>query len=641
MLKRFLSRILPGLEGPAEDEAAAADLIAQGNAMEDRGQPEQACKLYREAVAIAPRLPRAHLNLGLGLAATGDAAGAEQAYQAVLALDAAHPYGCYNYASLRYGRGELEAAESLVRRALSAKPDFPQALLLLSNILDDRGQLEAATAAAREALRVSPDYAGGLYNLALLLEKARRPEEAMATVRRWQELGARGAEIHALLSRLFAQQGLMREALQAIRTAREVDPAFQPEVSASKELFYLNFDEGADPAEMFRLHLAYGHLVEDAATPPYVHTPDPAQASRRLRIGFVSGDLCTHPVALFLQPVLERRDRAAAEVFVYSTGERTDRVTEQLKRAADHWAEVRPLDDAALAARIHADRIDILVDLSGHSGDVRLGVFARKPAPIQAGWLGYLNTTGLRRMDYRVCDERTDPPALAAAGHTEELLHLPNSQWCYRPFLRVIPGATAPLVTKGYVTFGSFNQASKITEPMARRWAQILLRVPRSRLLVADASSPAAREKMLGVMAEEGVGAERLEFVPRTDLEAYYRLFERADIALDTYPYSGGTTTFDAIAHGVPVVTAPGPTSFSRSAASIVAPLGLGDWVAPSIDQYVDVAVRRAGEIDALCELRKRLPQALARSPFMDEERFARDLDAAWRRIWIRYCGAQ
>lgn len=340
-----------------------------------------------------------------------------------------------------------------------------------------------------------------------------------------------------------------------------------------------------------------------------------------------------HPVALFLIPLLEHRDRAAFEAVCYSCGPRSDHISAKLRDLSDKWVDGSGLTDAELAEAIHDDGIDILIDLSGHTGGSRLAAFAQKPAPVQASWLGYLNTTGLTRIDYRLCDARTDPAGTASL-HTERLIALPWSQWCYQPFLEIDHADAAPFERNGYVTFGSFNQPGKISTAMCRRWARILALVPGSRLLIAGVSSQGKRTAISDVMAQEGIDAARFHFEPRVNLAGYYQLYDRVDLALDTYPYGGGTTTFDALWMGVPVVTASGDLPVSRSAASIIAALGLHPWIAADVGGYVETAVACAQQLDELVRLRRSLRQQLAASGFMDAPRFAGDFEAALRRTW-------
>jgi predicted O-linked N-acetylglucosamine transferase (SPINDLY family) len=238
-------------------------------------------------------------------------------------------------------------------------------------------------------------------------------------------------------------------------------------------------------------------------------------------------------------------------------------------------------------------------------------------------------------MDYRLCDARTDPAETSQALHTETLIPLPNSQWCYRPFIEKEVALVSPVEKNGYVTFGSFNSALKITTLMCRRWGELLSRVPNSRLLMVDINSEQKRESIRFELFDMGISDDRFEFLPRVDLPVYYDLFSFIDISLDSFPYGGGTTTFDSLWMGVPVVAATGPTPVSRSAASILSALGLDAWIAPSIDRYVEVAAALAADHQTIIELRRTLRQTLKHSPLTDETTFVRDLEAAYRQMWV------
>jgi predicted O-linked N-acetylglucosamine transferase (SPINDLY family) len=574
MFKNLLNRILPSpasapapaaTETPTDDIAAADALIVQGNALEDAGMLAQAQALYRTAVAKAPGHARAHLNLGIVLAAQGDDDGAIAAYERVLAIDAAHPFGNYNYARLLVVRGDNDRAETLAAQALRARPDFPQATELLARILRD--------------------------------------------------------------------QGFAREALVPLRSIIERDPANW--LHRSFELLVMNSAGDDDADAMFRRHVQFGAGLEQAVPVRFARHPERGDPARRLRVGYLGSDFLLHPVAFFLIPVLEHHDRAQVEVFCYSSETRRDGMTDRIQDTCDHWREVAALSDDALADLIHADGIDVLVDLIGHTGIPRLGVFCQRPAPVQVEWLGYLNTTGLTRMDFRLSDERADPPAISQPRHTERLVSMPASQWCYRAMVDQDIEPVPPFERNGRLTFGSFNAAIKITPAACRRWAQVLLRVPGSRLVIGDINSRRKRAAIRRDIEGEGVAADRIEFMPRVGFDKYLGLYNAVDITFDTFPYGGGTTTFDSLWMGTPVVAAVGDTPVSRSAASILAALGLDDWIAPDVDRFVDVAVARASDLEAVRALRRDLRPRLQASPLTDLPRYTRDLEAVWRRMWL------
>ncbi len=635
MFKNLLKRILPAAQDrpPNPDDTLLADkLIAEGNAHEDAGQLQHACDLYRKAVAVAPGHAGAHLNLGIALAALDDIDGAANAYQTVLRIAPHHAFGNYNFARLAYLRGNFSQAETLVSEALKTKPDFPQALVVLSNVQDVLGKTALATQTIEAALRLQPGYAGAWVNQATLLHKLGRSDDAEGAAIQALALEPGNVEALRLLSLLMRGHGLGRQALETLRTAIASNPGRHD--MHSEELLLLNFDENIKAPELFHRHVAFGMRLEEAFPKRFKLPKVNPVISRRLRVGYVSGDLHTHPVALFMMPVLERHDRHAFEVFCYSSGTICDHITDQFRELCEHWTDASRMSDEQLADVIHSDAIDILVDLSGHTSLSRLAVFSQRPAPVQVSWLGYLNTSGLSRMDYRLCDLRTDPAALSQPLHTEKLFALPNSQWCYRPFIESDVCLTAPFETRGYITFGSFNSALKISPAMCRRWAQILLNVTDSRLLIANVSSERKRVAIRLEMEAMGISTGRIEFAARVDLEQYFGLFDEVDLSLDTFPYGGGTTTFDSLWMGVPVVTGVGSTPVSRSAASILSALDLNQWIAPTIEDYIRVATECASDRQSIARLRQSLRQLMQESPLMDEVRFVQDLEASYRAMW-------
>ena len=616
-----------------DDVAGADTLVDEGNLREDAGDAAGAEALYRQAVDAAPGHARTHLNLGIVLAATGDLDGAAAAYARVLSLAPDHPFGNYNAARLALLRGDLARAELLIANAVRAKPDFAQALIVQSSVLDALGRLDAAMAAIEAARRLQPDNPGLLANQALLLLKARRIDDAEAAVREALRVGPPDAEILALLSRVLCEHGFADEALAPIQAAVAAQP--DSRLFRGNELLLLNMVDDVAPEALFERHLELGRRMESAIAMRFPQAPRDRDPRRRLRIGYVSGDFCVHPVTNFILPVLECHDRGDVEVSCYSSTVTTDHVTEWARERCDRWIDARGLSDDQLADAVHADGIDVLVDLSGHTRDSRLGVFCQRPAPVQLAWLGYLNTTGLARIDYRLCDARTDPLAVSQPFHTERLVHMPDSQWCYRAFLPTPVSAEAPLERNGFVTFGSFNSALKITSATVRRWGALMARLPGSRLRVADIKSERKRAAIRADLASAGVGADRVEFVPRVDLDKYLELFAAVDVALDSAPYGGGTTTLDALWMGVPVLATTGATPVSRSAASILQLLGLDEWIAPSVDVFVDTAVARASDVASLVALRRTLRARLQASPLTDTARFTRDLETAYRQMWL------
>ena len=682
---------------------AADRLIAEGNRAEDSGKLQQACDLYRQAVALTPQYPKAHINLGIALEAMGDSAAAIRSYEQALATDPRHPAANYNLGKLLHGHGDLLRAESLLTRALQSRPDFPDARIVLALVHVSQGKLAQAAAELEAALRQRPDDFGALFHYAATLRALNRLDEAREVLKRAIAVDTNNADAHAALSDILVALGdtagaaaelevvlqhrpdwvdalfnygtLLRrqlrleeaerafrraiaarpghagayrmlgeallaqsrgdEAFEVYRRARQENP--QDFGLESAELFALFGSDRISDEELFARHAAFGQRLEAVHAPrtAFRNARDP---ERRLRIGYLSGDFRYHVVTLFMLPVLERHNRASFEVYCYSTADSTDGHTRQITQRADVWRAMGGKSPAQVAEAITADAIDILVDLSGHSGTLQLATMAERPAPVQVTWLGYLNTTGLTRIHYRITDRFADPPGLTERHHTESLVRLPHGQWCYRPFLSPPVVAVPPSAKKGYVTFGAFHQATKISRAARRLWAEILAQVPQSRLLVVGVPRGRAQDDLL---RDLGVARERITCVPYAPLEEYLRLFGEVDIALDSLPFSGGTTSCDTLWMGVPIVTMPGTRSVSRSASSVVSNVGLTDWIASSPEDYVRRAVRFAGERELLAELRASMRSRMSASPLMQEERFVRDLEQAYREMWRRWCTGQ
>lgn len=609
VLERVRAELAQRVATVATDDAETQgrELMAAGQAAEDSGRVREAQAFYARAAALAPALPGA-----------GDRV-------AVLsrALDACEA------ARRESAAGHAAQAEALLREALAAKADFFDAWMLLASVLEP-GNTQGAAEAVAQALRLQPEHAGALFQQAGLLRKLGQLDAAAQAASRAAQLQPEQPEYLALDSLLLYTQGFVREALEPLRRAIAVAP--QRLALRCRELFLLSLIEGESAESLFGRHVALGRELE-AAVPPRQHAV-PAVTGRRLRVGFVSEDLVSHPVALFLLPLFEHRTRERFEFVCYSSAKGADHVTRQFRQLADRWVDASDMHDLELAEQIAADGIDILLDLGGHTGSIRLGVFAARPAPVQVSWLGYLNTTGLTRIDYRITDVRADPPQLSQPLHTERLLYMPHSQWCYRPFMQVEAAAAAPFERHGSITFGSFNNVTKLTEDMAVRWARILNAVPSSRLVVVTVASERKRAAVRAAMEQAGCAPDRVEFMPRLDLEGFYRLMNDVDIALDTYPCGGGTTTFDTLWMGVPVLTATGPLPVSRSAAAVVGALGLTDWIAQGIDQYEALAIERARDTATIAQLRRTLRGRLQASPLMDEKRFTADFEALLQQAW-------
>jgi protein O-GlcNAc transferase len=582
-----------------------------------------------------PEHPGALLNYGLLLAKQGRAPEAESALRRVLAADPGSASASHRLASMLLERGEAAEAERLFKAALERDPALVEAHVRLFELFRKRGDIGAAAAQLARLLEHRPDWADAWYDYGLMLKKLFKRADAEAAFRRAVALDPRHVGAQRMLGGMLLSQARVEEALASYALALQHNPG-QLEIE-SAEMFARLFVETTPDDELFARHRALGARIEAAFPARYPAFGDARDPERRLRVGYVSGDFSYHPVALFLLPLLERHDRSAFEIHAYSVGDNVDDVTRRASAVVDGWHEASALSAQELADAIHGDAIDILVDLSGHSGVSALATFALQPAPVQATWLGYLGTTGMTRMHWRLCDRHTDPAGVAERFHTEALARLPNSQWCYRPVFTEAP-SEPPSARNGFVTFGSFNQGAKLSPSTRALWAEILGRVPGSRLAVLDIEGPGA-DAFVADLSRRGIDPARVTIVPRVPPADYFRWFNRVDVALDTTPYSGGTTTCDTLWMGVPIVTVPGSRPASRSTASILTSVGASEWIAATPADYVRLAVELAAKPPAGAHARPALRERMRRSPIMDEPRFARDVEAAYRGMWRTWCG--
>jgi protein O-GlcNAc transferase len=356
----------------------------------------------------------------------------------------------------------------------------------------------------------------------------------------------------------------------------------------------------------------------------------------------VSCDFRRHSVFYFIEPLLAQHDRRQVEVFCYSDVLTADEQTERIKRAADVWRDVAPLDDAQLAERVREDRIDVLVDLMGHARGGRLLAFARRPAPVQMTYLGYPNTTGVDAIGYRLTDEWVDPTGAADGWHTEKLVRLAHGFLCYRPDPDAPDVSESPALRNGFVTFGSFNNLAKVSVATMRLWGRILRDVPGSRLLLKyrslgdEPTCAIVRQRM----AQADVPVDRVDMVgPEPDHRTHLASYARVDVALDPFPYNGATTTCEALWMGAGVVTLAGIVHAGRVGVSILTRAGLGELVATDENAYFGIATNLARDIDQLARMRRQMRDRVSGSPLRDEPALARDVEAAYRKMWMEWCG--
>ncbi len=400
----------------------------------------------------------------------------------------------------------------------------------------------------------------------------------------------------------------------------------------SNLLLTLQYCQGISLEALFDAHAAYDRQHAVALRGPAIpktHGPE------QLRLGFVSADLGRHPVGNFVVKALENLRQHSVETFCYSDRIVKDDMTRRIQSAATLWRDVHGTSDEQLAMQIREDRVDILIDLAGHTAHNRLLVFARKPAPIQITWIGYEGTTGLSAMDYLIADRQLIPTGSERYYH-EKLLFLPDGYLCYEPPDVAPPVGPLPLIKNGYPTFGSFNNLAKITPQVIDVWSKILRRLKTARLMLKyrGLGDPRVKQRFLDAFAAQGIELERLDLLPPSSYGDYLATYHQVDVALDPFPFTGGATTCEALWMAVPVITYPGETFANRHSLSHLANVGLTETTATNLDEYVELAIAWASDIPRLAALRASLRERMAASPLCDGTRFAAHFVSMLQNIW-------
>jgi predicted O-linked N-acetylglucosamine transferase (SPINDLY family) len=529
-----------------------------------------------------------------------------------------------------------------IRQALAIKPDFAEAHHNMGNTLKALGQHAAAIAHYGRALELRPGYVEVHNDLGIMLKQAGQMDNALASYRRAIELRPDYAEAHANLAAALTFLGELEPAARSFRRAIELKPDL---IEARSSLLYIHNYLAEQPVEMLLSDArSFGDLVGHKARPykEWTGTPDPV---RRLRLGLVSADLRMHPVGFFIESMLAALVAQAGErieVVVYANHPRPDAIAERIKASCQAWRMVVGMSDEELARIIHDDAIDILIDLSGHTDQTRLPAFAWKPAPVQASWLGYFATTGVAAVDYFIADPWTAPPAVDV-HFTEKILRLPETYLCFTPPEFDIPVTPLPALQSGGITFGCFNNLTKINDAVVALWARVLHAVPGSRLMLKtkQLNGPVVRQSVIERFAQHGIKEEQLVLESAAPRAILLERYGHVDIALDPFPYPGGTTSVESLWMAVPVLTLAGDRFLSHLGESILQNAGLPDWIAKDADDYVAKAVSHTNDLQKLAALRSGLRQQVLASPLFDAPRFAQHFEAAMRDIWTTWCKQQ
>lgn len=619
---------------PALHNAVAIAFRETGNAGEARRHAEL-------AVSRDPDRPQYLRTLAESLKAGGDLSRAEIIYRRLLASGAAQPKDrrAYGFVLTQLNR-PAEAAE-VFAALVQAFPDNPEFLCDLGYAHLKANQKREAVQAYERALAAGADKPEPYVNLGSLYYNGANTGLSVDITRRGLDRFPEDAGLHVNHGLALVAMGRVREGVDAYLRCVELTP--ENSAAHSNALFSAQYLDTLSSGQVYEMHREWVRRHAARITPA-TRWPNAPEPGRRLRIGYVSPDFRAHAVSFFLIGLYGAHDRAAVEIFSYSTHATQDPMTRRFQEMSDHWREVADSSDQALIEQVRADGIDILVDLAGHTGHNRLLVFAAKPAPVQATWLGYPTTTGLDTVDWRISDPWLTPPD-AVEQFSERLYRLPRVSHCYTPNDSIVsPVAPPPFERNGHITFGSFNNFAKISDTCLANWAKVLAAVPEARLRVKSRhiENPQTHALLRSRFAAVGGDVARLDMVGGTERsDDHLKQYGEVDIALDTFPYGGMTTTCEALLMGVPVLTVSGERTASRYATAVLSCMGLEDLVAGDADQMAAIAARLAGDREGLRTLRASLRERMLASPLGDATDFTRAMEDAYRDMWAQWCATQ
>lgn len=609
------------------DHADAIYLL--GVIANERRDHSQAAEFMERAAALRPDVLHFQLDLGIMLTHLGRLDQAIAALRSAVAIkpDSAQALGQLGLALHR--AGDLPAGLSAMRLSHELEPNAPAMLLNLGALLHDLGRYDDAIANYRQAIALMPNYGNAYFNLGAALQAQGKLDDALSAYETALRITPNRPDALNNAAGAFKDQGRVEEALKVylhLVTIAPNDPLCHSNLVYTK-LFDPACDVKAQLEEARRWN-------ERHATPlrSQIRPLTPRDASKRIRVGYVSPDFKQHAVGRFFLPLVEHHDRGAFEVFCYSDVRRPDAITDKTRSAAEHWRDTATLNDDQLADQIRADGIDVLIDLTMHMDRNRLPVFARHPGRVQATYLAYCGTTGLDAIEYRLSDPHLDPLGIDEAIYAEKTVRLPDTYWCYAPPASTPDVNELPLKSRRNVTFGCLNNFCKVTPAVLTTFAKVLARVSGSSLIIS-ACDGSHRQRVWQQFQSLGVRPERVQFVSPMPIEDYFKQYRAIDLALDPFPYTGGTTTCDALWMGVPVVTLAGRSGMSRAGASILTNAGLSELIADSETAYIDLAAKVVADVDRLAGMRSTLRDRVRQSVLSDAPRFARNFESALRQM--------
>lgn len=548
----------------------------------------------------------------------------------------------YNYiGNSLQARKKYDEAISCYEKAININPDDPTAYINSGIALQNINQPERALEYFRAALKINPNLHQAYDYMGLAFAIQGKIEESIYCYLRSLQINPSSVMSLVNMGNLLSKTGRLKEAESFYRQAIQISPDNPKPFQALLMNMIYNPDNSA--FSIFSEHMRFANKHEEPLGSHISNHANDRTPDRRLRIGYVSPDFRRHSVGYFIEPVLAAHRRNQFEVFCYSAVETTDEMTARIRHYADRWKDIVAMSDEAAAASVRKDKIDIMIDLAGHTCDNRLLLFARKPAPVQVTWIGYPATTGLRSVDYKIADNYTDPPGLTEKYYTEKLMRMPDSFICYLPDRESPRVSALPALTANHITFASFNNFAKVSAEIIGLWIKILLRLPGSRLIIKAESlaDRIIRKNTVDFFTCRGIDASRVELLSwKSSTKDHLETYNRVDIGLDTFPYNGTTTTCEAFWMGVPVITLSGETHASRVGLSLLNNIGLPELAAKTGDEYIDISLKLATDMKRLKFLRENLRQIMDHSPLTNASQFTINLENLYRAAWQAYCNS-
>lgn len=627
-------------------------------------------KLVEKSLKLLPSNVDFALNLSTLYIANGDWPNANRVCKIVLSARPTLAGGHQNMGCVHSNLGQLQEAEACFARAVQLQPKNSNALGGLGTVFLQQHRLEAAKQLFDSALSVDENCYDALVGLARISQTCSHFEAACDYLVRAIRLRPFGCDNYANLGGALAMQGKYSEALQAFQRGLEIDnnhygcrsnliliygslgrhddatSAFAelkirgslPAMLWSNYLYTKLYDPEISADALFALHTEFGRVAEAPYTalwPKFIRNPEP---NRRLKLGYVSGDFRRHSVANFIQPILKNHDRSQFEIHCYSSHALIDDTTNAIINVIDHWHPIAGMSEFNMRDKIRADKLDILIDLSGHTGHNILGVLAQKLAPVQMTWIGYPGTTGLTAMDYRITDANLDPVGITDPFHTEKLLRLPVANATFQPEANSPSVNELPALKNGYVTFACLNLSLKINASVVACWAPILRALPTSRIILCDVGDVGTADRLIAMFAQHGIPANQIITKARMSLANFLALHNEIDLALDPFPYNGGTTNLHALWMGVPMITLPGATTVSNVGAAVLRPVQLDAFIATSTEDYAQKAIAMATNPMHLATIRATLRERIARNTSTSHACITLALEKLLREAWNNWC---